>query len=434
MSRDSWVGIFSNLLFGKSQDDSLSVLSEEIEYGTEEEGETDNAMIEAKRLRREIGQLKKRVGRRDAEIARLKTEGERLMERYRRRGEQIAQLEYEIGKRYGFRREDAQRGPQRLRAAEERLKHTEELLATRTAELAGAQAFLSTADRLSEEEVLNLVRNLNENIYQVAVNLTEEWEKYQSSGVIDSADVDSTSLAHAPALVQLVRNRDSVGLTFLLQLRLCSQVAGMTSRWSHHPELATLGWVYQQLCDSGEHCNTLPPAAHSLHFIEGQAVSAGWRSLTHTYLSLPPPHPAPLVEELANVLNETGSFSSKQQSLELVEATALVGIESIIQLALRLERAFMTEVSSSDVFLLFETPGTIFDKSRMANEIKSGGAPTDPGQGNEVAGVTELGVGKGVSGGRGKSRRVDILLKTKVVLEKDVMGLQKSESCDRGTD
>ena len=177
---------------------------------------------------------------------------------YKWRGDRIVQLEHELGRVHGFRREDAQRGPQRLRAAEERLKQTEELLATRTAELAGAQAFLSTADRLSEEEVLNLVRNLNENIYQVAVNLTEEWEKHQSSQVIDSADVDSTLLAHAPALVQLVRNRDSVGLTFLLQSRLCSQVAGMTSRWSHRPELAMLGWVYQQLCDSGEHRITLP--------------------------------------------------------------------------------------------------------------------------------------------------------------------------------
>ena len=174
--------------------------------------------------------------------------------------------------------------------------------------------------------------------------------------------------------------------------------------------------------------------AHNLHSTEGQAVSAGWRSLTHTYLSLPPPSSTELAEELANVLDETGSFSSKQQSIELVKATALGGVESIIQLALGLERAFMTEVLSSDMSLLFETPGTIFDDARMANEFGSDGAPADPGRGDGVAGVTELGVGKSVCGSAGESRRTEILLRTKVVLEKDIIGLEKSESRDSGTD
>jgi hypothetical protein len=168
--------------------------------------------------------------------------------------------------------------------------------------------------------------------------------------------------------------------------------------------------------------------------VEGQAVSAGWRSLTHTYLSPPPPHSTPLVEELANILDETGSFSSKQQSLELVEDLALGGIESIIRLALRLECAFMKDVSSSDMSLLFETPGTAFDGARMVNEFEPNGAPANPDQGDEVSGVTELGVGRSVRGGPGQTRRVDILLKTKVVLEKDVMGSGKPESRDRDID
>ncbi|KAF9783749.1 hypothetical protein BJ322DRAFT_1125250 [Thelephora terrestris] len=316
-----------------------------------------------------------------------------------------------------FYEEEAQRRTQRFRTTEKRLEQTEELLATRSAELTGAQAFLSTADRLSEAEVLDIVRDLNENIYQVAVNLTEGWEKSQSSQATNSVNVDSAPLAHVPALAQLARNRDPVGLTFQLQSCFCYQVARMTSRWAHYPELIPFGSVYQRLSDS-----------------EGQAVSAGWRSLTHTYLSLPPPHSAPLVEELANILDETGSFSSKEQSLELVEALALGGIESIIRIALRLECAFMKDVSSSDMSLLFETPGTAFDSARMVNEFEPNGSPANPDQGDGVAGVTELGVGRSVCGGPGQTRRVDVLLKTKVVLEKDVMGSGMPESRDSDID
>jgi hypothetical protein len=99
---------------------------------------------------------------------------------------------------------------------------------------------------------------------------------------------------------------------------------------------------------------------------------------------------------------------------------ALRGIETIIRLCLRLEFAFMVEVTSSDLTLLFEAPDTVFDATRMTNEFGSDDTST-PGRRDRVAGTTEVGVGKSVCGRKGECRSVDILLKTKVVLEKDVV-------------
>jgi len=127
------------------------------------------------------------------------------------------------------------------------------------------------------------------------------------------------------------------------------------------------------------------------------------------------------VEQLANVLDETGSFSSTQQSLEFIKAVALEGVESILRVALHLERVFMVEVTSSDMLLLYESPGSVFDGAGMTNEFGSGDAPTSPGSQDRVAGTTEVGVGKTICGGPEEGRLVKILLKTKVVLEKDVM-------------
>ena len=154
---------------------------------------------------------------------------------------------------------------------------------------------------------------------------------------------------------------------------------------------------------------------------EGQAISARWRSLTHSYLSQPTLHRAPLAERLANALDQTGSFSSTQHSLKFVETVSLEGIESAIRLALRLKSVFMSEVTSSDMTLLFEAPGAVFDEARMANEYGSDSRST-PRKRNRIAGTTEVGVGKSISEGAGKGRRTEILLKTKVVLEKDVIG------------
>jgi len=96
-------------------------------------------------------------------------------------------------------------------------------------------------------------------------------------------------------------------------------------------------------------------------------------------------------------------------------------IESIIRLVLRLELVFKVEVTSSDMSLLFGAPDTVFDNARMADEFGSDGTSISGNQ-DRVAGTTEVGVGKSVSMGPDEILRTGVLLKTKVVLEKDVGG------------
>lgn len=62
-----------------------------------------------------------------------------------------------------------------------------------------------------------------------------------------------------------------------------------------------------------------------------------------------------------------------------MNTVALREIEKIDRLALRLESAFMVEITSSDMSLLFETPHTAFDGARMIDEFGSDEAST-PGR------------------------------------------------------
>ena len=77
----------------------------------------------------------------------------------------------------------------------------------------------------------------------------------------------------------------------------------------------------------------------------------------------------------------------------------------------------MLEVTSSDMSLLFEAPGTAFDNTRMTNEFGSGGSQ------DEVAGTIEVGVGKSIGARPGEDRRVEILLGANVVLERDIQSM-----------
>jgi len=79
----------------------------------------------------------------------------------------------------------------------------------------------------------------------------------------------------------------------------------------------------------------------------------------------------------------------------------------------------MVDITSCNMALLFEAPNTMFNEARMTN-----GFGSDSGfkPGDRIAGTTEVGVEKRICGGPGETGRVEILLKPKVVLERDVVG------------
>ena len=162
--------------------------------------------------------------------------------------------------------------------------------------------------------------------------------------------------------------------------------------------------------------------------MEGQAITIRWKSSTHSYLSPQPLDSILLIGELVGTLDRTGSFPPPQQSLETVQTAApeptqtvaLDRIESIIQISQRLETAFMIDVASSDLSLLYGDPDTMFDKAKMANEFGSDSA-CKPGEEGKIVGTTEVGVEKSICG-QGETRPAETVLKVKVVLEKDVVG------------
>ena len=197
------------------------------------------------------------------EVRRLRGEGEKLKEEGKRKDDQIANLKRENveirGSMQKFTEAHARQTREmevqarQARAMEEKLKKTEQLLEARTAELSVAQTFLSTADRLSEVEVLSIVRELNENIFQVAVSLAEGWEKLRSSGATGRKNADPTSQPRPYVLLQLTRNQDSMGLTCLLQSYLCEQAVNMIPSWDYNQGFVVLRRVYEHLSASGEH-------------------------------------------------------------------------------------------------------------------------------------------------------------------------------------
>lgn len=157
----------------------------------------------------------------------------------------------------------------------------------------------------------------------------------------------------------------------------------------------------------------------NLHIPEGQAITARWKSLTHTNLSALPSQIDSITGEVGEVLWITGSFSSTERSSVFVKKVASSGIETIERLATRLESVFMVDIASSDMYLFFGTPLTEFEETRMIREFEPKKGSTR-GRREKVAGTTEVGVEKTMYGKKGEHPRTEVLLKAKVVLEGDL--------------
>jgi len=258
---------------------------------------------------------------------------------------------------------------------------------------------------------LGIVRDLNENIFQAAATLTEEWEKLvsmQSTRVVMTEEtLNAFSQFYGRTLTHRAFNLDPAAVNYLVQSCLCYLAAQITSGWrrGHDDggELGILRSVYEHLSTS-----------------EAQAISARWRSLTHNHLSKPssPYDSTSITNYVANTLMITGSFQSIQHSVDFVKAKASNRIETICQVASRLESVFIVDVTSTDMYLRCEEPGTAFDNTTMSKEFESDG-PSSPQRRDEVAGTTAVGVVKRVWGWRGEGMRMEVLLKATVVLEAD---------------
>ena len=241
--------------------DKLSIRSRERPSasgeGTSLEAEADETRGRSVIKEGTFGRRRTIIDMKNAEITKLTTWRDRYRRKYRAAKEHIAELEDDIKDISRICKETVESQAQRTRALEDELARTKELLAARTTGLAGTQFLLSTTDRPSEGEVLGIVRNLNENIFQVAANLTEEWEKYRpgrsNKFEISRKDVDALSQAFGPALVHHVLKRDPTATSFLVQSCLCDHAALISSRWRYKKEFKTLISGHDRLAASGTH-------------------------------------------------------------------------------------------------------------------------------------------------------------------------------------
>ena len=195
----------------------------------------------------EIERLKKRLVGTERDLDGMEKQNRKLTDQTRNLGAQNQKLEGEL----------------KNTKAEQR--DSKELLRIRTAELKGAQAFLTKADILSGAEVIKLVEALNGEIMQTAAVMAEEFTIEKKKAEAKNGESEETGKVYARAgeivgyrMAEMLRTSEHHEDPILVQMGLQTAMVGYThwviSSWCFEsPEdERMLSEVYARVRETGK--------------------------------------------------------------------------------------------------------------------------------------------------------------------------------------
>ena len=243
----------------QARDDAVAVLK------TQTDSLKETSFEAEQHLRTALNQLQTR----EAAVGALKVQSDRLKAEADEAQRQLLEARGEAAaakKELATLEERARQNRRELDAMRVKYEQSQELLQTRTAELKAAQAFLTTADKLSNVDVVNLVDALNAEILQISAMVADAFTFGPKNGgeAVDSEPEEvEEALARAtetvgPRMVQLLmsseHHEDPILVQIAFQGGLCAYVQWIVSSWyfesPDNEEL--LRNVYNHVRDSGK--------------------------------------------------------------------------------------------------------------------------------------------------------------------------------------
>ncbi|KAF8802604.1 hypothetical protein BYT27DRAFT_7172654 [Phlegmacium glaucopus] len=365
------------------------------------------------------------------EVTRLKGEIERLdsllismVAEKKETGNKICELE---GKIRG-QDEEIRNLQQRLRISEEQRSQTTKLLDDRTAELKGAQAFLTTADRYSGADVVKMAECLNAEIFQVSAQMAEmlveapvmedcgqqkkiiqEYKDYLDDG---RRIIGSQLFDHLVSKSSGIRV-DPLPLQLAFQALLTWWCVYEGDRFCEGPVGKSLKQIYRRIYES-----------------ETQAVAGRWRVMTSAQtMNLDSPSQAGFVYHIIlGLMCICGWFRSDiSQRVTLSIEEAVLRVERMWK---TLKVAIMQEVTAAEIIIVYVGTGGNYDAANMDDMYMDTSGDAVMNQDNcEKLVLCTIGVGLN----RGVSKRSEngtmqihreVILKPKVALTSALLDTQ----------
>lgn len=405
-----------------------------------------------RRMRNKVSVQDAEIKGLNAALARSKQEAERLVRSLEQTSGRATEWEKQWG-RAVRERDELRAHESRLEAQGEALKQqitqlerdlaytgkkqreTNNLLQRRTTELRDAEAYLTLIDDVADSEVVQIIEQLNGQIFQSAAAISDATE-FTYDGPHDTAvwqaararleltcflgadllaSLSSTTLAQNSELVQLA-----------LQAGMAEYTQRLGNSWDVNAvgDTTTIGDIYLKIRERGSFLYLVRELGAE-NGTEPQAVAGRWRILGRTYMKLlreGTEDPTRVLFEtlstmVTDVLLVCGARGSRETVSKVVAREFEGDLQGVLKLALQFHRTAGERVVSCDFVILHAKPGAAFETTSMQDVgvITQSAMPPPP---TNVLCTTDLGLlVQKTSGGAKRSQSQPIVVQTAVLVK-----------------
>ncbi|KIJ92016.1 hypothetical protein K443DRAFT_114234 [Laccaria amethystina LaAM-08-1] len=246
---------------------------------------------------------------------------------------------------------------EQLRRAEANNSQTNQLLDVRTAELKGAQVFLTKADSFAGADLIKMVESLNSEMFQGAAFMSEGLEFDEVAG--RNVRLNAQTMERAKILLgsvmfsQLLAKPPTVD-PLPLQLALQSIM------------IIRCIQIIQTLCpmEYRDHNDFLKKIYAGIQASEEQAVAGRWRAMTQAQLRPSRSYAPHIAEDLVNVLIVCG-LSTSNSKYQIIIQDIKHRMSLLEKAALQLKIALKEGVTSVDIEPFYISTRAQFDPTNM---------------------------------------------------------------------
>ncbi|KAK2464375.1 hypothetical protein APHAL10511_003522 [Amanita phalloides] len=409
----------------QTRDDAIAVLKTQTDRLKQESFETKQ------QLQTTLTQLHERE---DA-VGALKTQIDRLTADVAVVQKQLQDARHEGGvtKRDLVAVEDRARQTRReLDVVREKYEQTQELLQTRTAELKAAQTFLTTADKLSNVDVVNMIDKLNADMLQVSALVADaftfEPKNESDLETIESAQVeeaiDRATETVGPRMVQLLmsseHNEDPILVQIAFQGGMCAYVHWIIS-----------SWYFADPETDNDNERVLWDVYHHMRISDDQAIYGRWRAMTRKHARQMTSDNANLtmffLDAFVMILITAGLKQEPSYIADMIQTRFADDIDRIIKKSQELKKVLGEDVTSCELEMLYFEPDYEFSEATMEDTFQDQSVKENGQTSEGVLCTTDLGLIRQEKIKDTGDWKETVLLKPKIVLQSKLNAIVASE-------
>ncbi|KAJ3513956.1 hypothetical protein NMY22_g14892 [Coprinellus aureogranulatus] len=315
---------------------------------------------------------------------------------------------------------------QKITTMQRELEQTKDLLNLRTEENKAVHAFMTTAGQYSLADLKGLLEQLNDEIFQCAVDMSDAVLEQVSSPPTFDGDKNAAWLQRSEEASQAMSKMYTPELVSRLRAEIAKEETILFEGLVQNILVGGCEEFIKSFSEDAEFNNGMKQVWKHIVHSQPTSVAKGWLAITHSKLKERPINQTRVLDRFENAMCTAGwrPVKGSERSTATFESAVKEKVTGILEKAARIKEVMWEGILSEHLDVMTVGKGRPFTVATMQDAYGVPGSVQSPdqGEGESVVCTTALGLvcrtRKPISPGSEKMEwKLDMILKPKVLLE-----------------